>query len=91
MTNIADYNHIWLGLPLEQGTNYLIASDKIEQAMTLTYPDEIHPDNSVMSVDLAACGGDLCVAKRLIQKSSTVWEEVNTVSWAESDTATKRI
>lgn len=30
--NMADYNHIWLGLPLEQGTNYLVASDRIEAA-----------------------------------------------------------
>lgn len=84
--NMADYNHIWLGLPLEQGLNYLIASEKIEQAKNLTWNNERHPDNSVMAVDLSACGGDLCVAKRLVQRSMSVWEEAETITWSEADT-----
>lgn len=84
--NLSDYNHIWLGQPLEQGSNYLIASAKIEQAQNLKIPDENHPHNSIMSVDLSACGGDLCVAKRLIQKSNTIWEDAETVTWSEADT-----
>lgn len=84
--NMADYNHIWLGLPLEQGANYLVATEKIEHALTLKWNRETHPNNSIMAVDLAACGGDLCVAKRLVQQSATVWEEVETVTWTEADT-----
>lgn len=84
--NMADYNHIWLGLPLEQGLNYLVASEKIEAAKTLTWNNERHPNNSVMSVDLSACGGDLCVAKRLVQRSMSVWEEAETITWSEADT-----
>lgn len=84
--NMSDYNHIWLGLPLEQGSNYLVASDKIEKAKTLTWNNERHPNNSVMSVDLSASGGDLCVAKRLVQVSMSVWEEAETITWSEADT-----
>ena len=84
--NMADYNHIWLGNPLEQGTNYLIAAEKLEKALALKINEEKHPENSVMSVDFAASGGDLCVAKRLVQQSNTVWEEVETVTWSEADT-----
>lgn len=84
--NIAKYNHIWLGLPKEQGLDYLIASDKIMESTKLKYNDENHPNYSVMSVDFAASGGDLCVAKRLVQKSLTVWEEEETISWSEADT-----
>lgn len=84
--NMSKYNHVWLGLPLEQGTNYLVASDKIQEALTLKINEENHPNNSVMSVDLSASGGDLCVAKRLVQKSANVWEEVETVTWSEVDT-----
>ena len=84
--NLADYNHIWLGLPLEQGSDYLVSSAKIEAAKTLQYNDEKHPNNSIMAVDFSASGGDLCVAKRLIQKSMTVWEEAETVAWSEPDT-----
>lgn len=84
--NMSDYNHIWLGLPLEQGSNYLVASDKIEKAKTLTWNNERHPNNSIMAVDLSASGGDLCVAKRLVQVSMSVWEEAETITWSEADT-----
>ncbi|MCD7739902.1 MAG: PBSX family phage terminase large subunit [Candidatus Gastranaerophilales bacterium] len=84
--NMADYNHIWLGMPLEQGTNYLIAAEKIEAALRLKWNDERHPDNSVMSVDLSASGGDLCVAKKIVQRSMSVWEDTETIIWSEADT-----
>lgn len=84
--SMSDYNHIWLGNPLEQGSDYLVASEKIEKALTLKWNDENHPHNSVMSVDLSASGGDLCVAKLLVQRSNTVWEEAETVTWSDADT-----
>lgn len=84
--NMADYNHIWLGNPLEQGSNYLVASEKIEKALTLKWNEENHPNNSVMAVDLSASGGDLCVAKLVVQRSATVWEEAETITWSEMDT-----
>lgn len=85
-TNLAKYNHVWLGLPLEQGTNYLVASERIEAALNLKFNEERHPNNSIMCLDLAACGGDQCVAKLLKQVSRTVWEEYETVTWTEADT-----
>lgn len=85
-TNLSDYNHIWLGLPLEQGLNYLVSSEKIEEALNLKYNNEKHSTNIVMSVDFAACGGDLCVAKKIVQQSTTVWEDVETITWTSADT-----
>lgn len=84
--NPAKYNHIWLGLPKEQGIDYLVSSERIEQSQNLKFNDERHPIHSVMSVDFAACGGDLCVAKLLTQKSMTGWEDTETLTWAEADT-----
>lgn len=84
--NMSDYNHIWRGLPLEQGLNYLIASEKIENAKVLTWNKERHPNNSIMMVDFAASGADLNVAKKLEQRSLTVWEETETITWSEADT-----
>ncbi len=84
--NMSDYNHIWLGLPLEQGINYLVSSEKIQNALSLKWNEERHPDNSVMAVDLAASGGDLTVAKRLVQRSMSVWEDAETITWSEPDT-----
>lgn len=85
-TNMAKYNHVWLGNPLEQGQNHLIASAKIEQALRIKYNDENHPRNSIMAVDLSASGGDLTVAKRIVQVATSIWEEVETVTWTEKDT-----
>ena len=84
--NIKDYEHIWLGLPLAQASDYLLSSDKVQYAKDLQFNKEEHPDNKVMAVDLAASGGDLCVAKLLEQKTMTSWEETQTVTWAEPDT-----
>lgn len=84
--NLADYNHIWLGLPMDQGANYLVSSEKIEKAMNLKWNAEQHQSNSIMSVDLSASGGDLCVAKLLVQQSTNVWEDIETVTWSEKDT-----
>lgn len=84
--NINDYNHIWLGQPLAQALDFLISSDTIERAKNLEFNKENHPKNSVMSIDLAASGGDLCVAKRYVQRSSTAWEQVETITWTEMDT-----
>jgi len=84
--NLADYNHIWLGLPMDQGSNYLVSSEKIEKALSLKWNNENHPANSVMAVDLSASGGDLCVAKLVVQQSTNVWEDIETVTWSEKDT-----
>jgi len=84
--NIKDYEHIWLGRPLSQASDFLLSSEKIEYAVNLEFIKENHPLNKVMSVDLSASGGDLCVAKLLEQKSMSGWEETQTTTWAEPDT-----
>lgn len=84
--NIKDYEHIWLGYPLAQASDYLLSSEKVEYAKNLVFNEETHPLNKVMAVDLSASGGDLCVAKLLEQKTMSGWEETQTVTWAEPDT-----
>lgn len=84
--NIKDYEHIWLGLPIDQAHDYLIAASKIEYAKSLTVTPESIKHHSVMAVDLAASGGDLNVMKLLIQKTATVWDESITEKWSEADT-----
>ena len=84
--NYGEYQHIWLGEPLAQANDYLVPSIKIDEAKEMRFNEEAHPNNSVMSVDLSASGGDLCVAKLLKQKSLTGWEEAQTITWSEPDT-----
>lgn len=84
--NYGEYEHIWLGKPLAQASDYLIPSAKIDECKNIVFNKETHPDNKVMSVDLSASGGDLCVAKLLTQQSLTGWLEEKTVTWSEPDT-----
>lgn len=81
-----DYNHIWLGHPLDQANDFLIASSKIEFAKTLKFNSEIIKKHSVMAVDLAGSGGDLNVMKLLTQQSTNGWLEEITEKWSEPDT-----
>ena len=86
-TNINDYNHIWLGYPLANNNEFLLSSDMIDKSISLEYEaDSSYFINSVMSVDLSACGADLCVAKLFVQQNQTVWLEKYTITWQESDT-----
>lgn len=84
--NIADYEHTWLGIPLSQASDYLINSNSIDSAKSLEFQKERCSGFSVLSVDLSASGGDLCVAKLIKQKSVTQWEESITTTWSEPDT-----
>lgn len=86
-TNINDYNHIWLGYPLSSNNEFLLSSEILDKAINLDYePDSSYFNNSVMSVDLSACGADLCVAKLFVQQNQTVWLEKYTQTWSEADT-----
>lgn len=84
--NFAEYEHIWLGKPLAQASDYLIPALKIDEAKNIVFNSENHPHNKVMSVDLSASGGDLCVAKLFTQESLTGWLEAQTVTWSQPDT-----
>lgn len=84
--NPAKYKHIWLGHPLDQANDFLIAYSKIEAAKTLVFNKEHVKHNRVMAVDLAGSGGDLNVLKLLEQKSVNGWEEILTEKWSEPDT-----
>lgn len=80
------YNHVWLGHPLDQANDYLVAASKIEFAKTLNFSPENIKKHTVMSVDLAASGGDLNVLKLLEQQTTNGWEEKLTEKWTEPDT-----
>lgn len=85
--NINDYNHIWLGYPMQNNNEFLLSSNSLDKAVKLEYTKEdIYLKGSVMSVDLSASGADMCVAKLLNQENETVWLEKHTVSWSEADT-----
>lgn len=85
--NLKDYKHIWLGLPLDQTTDYLFSSYKLDLAASVPFRKESGFKRlKVMGVDLSGAGGDLCVAKLLTNKASTHFDEKVLDSWSEPDT-----
>lgn len=85
--NINDYNHIWLGFPMSNNTEFLVSSETLDKSIKLEFEENSsYFVNSVMSVDLSASGADLCVAKLFVRQNETVWLEKATKSWSEADT-----
>ncbi len=86
-TNVNDYNHIWLGYPMQNNNEFLLSSNSIDKAINLEYEKQnLYFQGSVMSVDLSASGADMCVAKLFVQENETIWLEKSTTSWSEADT-----
>lgn len=81
-----DYQHIWEGNPLDQSNDYLLAATKIDEATKLNLNDETIIKHKVLSIDLAGSGGDLNVAKLIVQKNTTGWIDEITNKWSDADT-----
>ncbi len=80
------YKHIWLGEPLETTTEYLFNFNKLAKLPTNKPFGDLFINQSVMSVDLAAGGGDLCVASLGNRTSNVHWKLMNQVAWDNPDT-----
>lgn len=84
--SINDYNHIWLGEPMENSKDFLVTAHQIDCAKNAHYKEDSLFSHSVMSVDLAGSGGDLNVLKLIKQVNSTAWQDSLTIKWSEPDT-----
>lgn len=81
-----DYNHIWLGEPLQQADDYLFNFHKLHKAFTIEPFGETPFRQRVIGIDFAAQGNDLCVATTLDRITSEHWEVTERIAWDESDT-----
>lgn len=84
--NEKDYNHIWLGQPLDRADNYLFSVEKLDKCRTIEPIGDLYKRQTVMGIDLAASGGDSCVASILERVSNTHWELKTQEVWTESNT-----
>jgi phage terminase large subunit len=85
--NIRDFNHIWLGIPLEQGDDYLYNSEKLDAMKTVCPENLAHNySGSVLSVDLSGDGGDMCVATLFRRRSGRHWWIEHVITWNNPDT-----
>lgn len=84
--NIKDYNHIWLGQPLDVAVDYLFNFSKLDKILILEPFGDMIKSQTVMAVDYASGGGDLCVASKLERRSNVHWELTEQKVWDDPDT-----
>ena len=82
-----DYDHIWEGNPLDQASDYLVSSSKLDKAAKLEFvPKEQYNKIKCMAVDLSGNGGDLCVATLVESISTNHFKVTQRQDWNEPDT-----
>jgi hypothetical protein len=66
--------------------DYLFNYDKLQKSITLEPFGDLYIPQSVIGIDVAGKGGDLCVASVLKRKSIIHWELETQETWSEPDT-----
>lgn len=81
-----DYDHIWLGKPIQQADDFLFNFDKLHKTMELQPFGEPYMKQRVLGIDFAAQGNDLCVATALDRLTGQHWGLAERIPWDEPDT-----
>lgn len=81
-----DYNHIWLGLPVKAGDEFIFDSDALYYANRNKPFGELFYKQKVIGIDWAAQGSDKCVASILERGSAEHWMLVKQEAWDEPNT-----
>lgn len=85
VANEEEYNHIWLGQPLNNATDFLFDSAKVADMGKVIPRDEAYEKQRVIGIDFAAKGGDLCSACILERVSLTQWEMIRLETWGNAE------
>lgn len=80
-----DYNHIWLGEPLDTADDYLFNYAKLQASYDIKPFGETPYKQRIMGIDFAAQGNDQCVATILDRMSNTHWQVTEQIAWDEPD------
>jgi len=84
--SIRDYNHIWLGLPVKAGDEFIFDSDTLYYSNRNKPYGDLFFKQKVIGIDWAAQGSDKCVASILERGSAEHWTLAQQVNWDEPDT-----
>lgn len=83
--NEKDYRHIWLGEPMDQASDYLFNTAKLEKMPHIIPFGDMFIPQRVMGIDFAAQGNDLSVATVLDRAGQTHWKVIAQEAWSEPD------
>lgn len=81
-----EYNHIWLGQPLAQADDYLFNVAKLDKARILQPFGDLFFKQTVMGIDIAGKGDDICCTTLLDRVSDRHWKLAVQEHWDEPDT-----
>jgi phage terminase large subunit len=82
-----DYNHIWLGLPVKAGDEYIFDSEALYASLKTTPYGDLFFKQKVLGIDWAAQGSDKCVATLLERGSAVHWRLAAQIQWDEPNTS----
>ena len=77
----ADYNHIWLGEPLNHGDNMVFNTKDLDNCKKVEFFGSNISQGRVLAVDIANGGGDLTVAGCVDWKGPTRFENTIVEAW----------
>lgn len=80
-----DYDHIYLGKPLDSASDFLFNFDRLHHCKDIKAFGDLFGRQRVMGIDFAAQGDDQCVATVLDRVSSQHWKCVGQIAWDEAD------
>lgn len=82
-----DYNHIWLGLPVKAGDEFIFDSEALYASIRMTPYGDLFYKQKVIGIDWAAQGSDKCVASILERGSAVHWALAQQIQWDEPNTS----
>jgi phage terminase large subunit len=83
--SMEDFNHIWLGLPLDKTEDQVFTHSELDSAKANKYPMRQGYGTRIAGFDIARFGDDKCAAVILQQMGSLHWETVQVIGWDHKD------
>lgn len=84
--NPEDYNHIWLGQPLEKTEDAVFALEELIATGVNKYPAKPHYGLRIAGMDVARFGDDKCCVVIIQQMGALHWEVIHIQEWGQRDT-----
>lgn len=83
--SMEDYNHIWLGLPLDKTEDSVFTHTEIDGAKRAVYPKRMGYGTRIAGFDVARYGDDKCAGVIIEQVGALHWEVVYVNQWDHKD------
>lgn len=83
--NPKDYNHVWLGLPIASGEDYLFNLEKLHTLHAIDPIGDLSRPARCLSIDFAAQGADKSVGTLLDRVTNMHWKVTHREGWRDPD------